>query len=627
VLQEVAAAREIVIACGSEELNGLVFFLGLQHLDTACADPPALPNCVRSVAYLVQKTAFMYNQKGKLDLQMQPLERLIDMFHTHGATDSRDKVFALLGMSMEPSAVTGLQVNYELDWSTVFRGLLQFLFRADGCTISHITNDSAYIQTTGHILGRVRSVVKNDWGHSRTVEILSGNPLQSFDEDGQQTLQLTFTVGAKSVMIGDIVCYSQSIGRILVIRQAELGFCIVSFTSSSTDLDVCEKEHVRWKEFLCELPLIWTWKDPLPASSTTNADCTVSRQMDALTQARDAKEAKILRATARILECLGEYDEALLSLQDYLKLTATLSHPGDEPQRSVVLSLERLRLKSTRLKKAQLPTLQYSLDIRSLVPKLARACGIPVKMRGWDEPRKYGSEVMAKCVALPLDERMQEFPAPADTDMVRMFMRMESDKQHVLDHLMRRGFEIEGTGRTENVTSLLALYTELLPDHDKGALSRILPDLLLIAAQRKETPKAILHTLSAHVTRDTEIPPNVVLAIAQGDVGGSALRRLREVLGDRLFLSQEIALAATEQYVNMVELFPNRVGKDFIIDEALLYAAARTKDLGLMSLLRRRADPLVVDLYDIRHHSGQLLNGEAGHVGLWGAVPRRRSLD
>ncbi|KAF2193318.1 HET-domain-containing protein [Zopfia rhizophila CBS 207.26] len=53
ILQEVAAARRILIMCGPAEIDGYAFCLGLQSLQTFYKDHPDLHNLVRSVTYLI----------------------------------------------------------------------------------------------------------------------------------------------------------------------------------------------------------------------------------------------------------------------------------------------------------------------------------------------------------------------------------------------------------------------------------------------------------------------------------------------------------------------------------------------------------------------------------------------
>jgi len=49
------------------------------------------------------------------------------MFHTREASDVRDKVYALLGMSSDDPSKAGLRPDYELSWRKLFQQLVKFI--------------------------------------------------------------------------------------------------------------------------------------------------------------------------------------------------------------------------------------------------------------------------------------------------------------------------------------------------------------------------------------------------------------------------------------------------------------------------------------------------------------------
>lgn len=91
-------------------------------------------------------------------LGVHSLLELVDMFHDYDATDRRDEVFALLGMSLDiPSS---LRANYDLTWSQVFSQLVQLLINGShSAAQGHIEvcddHELAFIRTKIHALGRV----------------------------------------------------------------------------------------------------------------------------------------------------------------------------------------------------------------------------------------------------------------------------------------------------------------------------------------------------------------------------------------------------------------------------------------------------------------------------------------
>jgi hypothetical protein len=87
------------------------------------------------------------------------------MFHTHTATDIRDKVYALLDMSSNNPGGVGLRPDYEVSWKELFWKLINFVLGKD--VSMEIPDDSdddsqrAVIKSKGYILGQV-SLVRSD---------------------------------------------------------------------------------------------------------------------------------------------------------------------------------------------------------------------------------------------------------------------------------------------------------------------------------------------------------------------------------------------------------------------------------------------------------------------------------
>src|ERR1700709_2260818 len=115
--------------CGSMEIDGYAFCLGVGSLNLYNADPD-LQRLIRSVTYLIKGTIFRpgyaTTKLGRSSLEIYPLGELIDMFHTHEATERHDKIYALLGMSSDDLSKANLSPNYSLSWEGLFRDLVKF---------------------------------------------------------------------------------------------------------------------------------------------------------------------------------------------------------------------------------------------------------------------------------------------------------------------------------------------------------------------------------------------------------------------------------------------------------------------------------------------------------------------
>ncbi|KAH7309925.1 hypothetical protein B0I35DRAFT_453508 [Stachybotrys elegans] len=111
---EVAAARHILIKCGPTEIDGYAFCSGLSALKLSYETYPDLQSLIRPVVYLIRGAVFRprherygTSRSGRFSLGIRPLGELMDMYHTREAADRRDKVYALLGMSLDDPNIRG----------------------------------------------------------------------------------------------------------------------------------------------------------------------------------------------------------------------------------------------------------------------------------------------------------------------------------------------------------------------------------------------------------------------------------------------------------------------------------------------------------------------------------------
>ncbi|KAK3369305.1 heterokaryon incompatibility protein-domain-containing protein [Lasiosphaeria ovina] len=131
VLQEVAAARHVLIKCGTMEIDGYAFCSGISALKPY-ESFPELQSLIRSAVYLIMGAIFRprceISQSDRFSLNVRPLSELVDMYHTRKATKLLDKVYALLGMSSgdRDPYKAGFWPNYNASWKDVFQRLVKF---------------------------------------------------------------------------------------------------------------------------------------------------------------------------------------------------------------------------------------------------------------------------------------------------------------------------------------------------------------------------------------------------------------------------------------------------------------------------------------------------------------------
>jgi len=152
--------------CGSTEIDGYAFCLGIKSLEESkelsYKSYPDLQSLIHSVTYLIRGAIFRpkyaTSSSGRASLDIQPLGELIDMFHTHKATECVDKVYSLLGMSSDDPSAAGLSPNYEVPWEELFQHLVELLLREPESVKTWRNREMAVIKSKGCILGQVSSI-------------------------------------------------------------------------------------------------------------------------------------------------------------------------------------------------------------------------------------------------------------------------------------------------------------------------------------------------------------------------------------------------------------------------------------------------------------------------------------
>ena len=80
------------------------------------------------------------------------------MFHTRKATDIRDKVYALLGMSRDDPYEASLLPDFEVSWAELFQQLVKFVLGKDVSVETSDHSQRAVIKSKGCVLGHICSV-------------------------------------------------------------------------------------------------------------------------------------------------------------------------------------------------------------------------------------------------------------------------------------------------------------------------------------------------------------------------------------------------------------------------------------------------------------------------------------
>ncbi|KAE8364508.1 hypothetical protein BDV27DRAFT_157741 [Aspergillus caelatus] len=164
VLQEIAAARHILIACHSAEIDGHAFSSGLTALKDIIADKDMRDQIGMTVFLIMNATLRpkrVIARSDKISLRICPLEDLTTMYNSREATDHRDKVYALLGMSSDNYGPAAILPDYTVPWKDVLCRLIRLYIGGQACVQTWDDEDVAMIRGKGCVLGVVRRVAMN----------------------------------------------------------------------------------------------------------------------------------------------------------------------------------------------------------------------------------------------------------------------------------------------------------------------------------------------------------------------------------------------------------------------------------------------------------------------------------
>ena len=311
--------------CGSTTIDGYAFCLGLKSLNLSYEAYPDLQSLIRSITYLIRGAIFWpryaTSQSDVISLGVCPLGELIDMYHTHEASERHDKVYALLGMSSDDLSTVGLRPDYEIPWEKLFRQLVGFLLCHEISVATWCDKEIAVIKSKGCILGRVSSVSNCSWGEMQNVSITSGS-----SEGGREWIaRWALQVSAEPIREGDLVCLLQGALKPTIIRPCRDYFAIIVIAATPPESIQTGKTDIKWLELLQtittfphSLLLVWNWEKSSGGLQDRERS-EASRDLNSLKlgySKTNLDKATRLFDVALILRDSGEYEEAGKKLRE-----------------------------------------------------------------------------------------------------------------------------------------------------------------------------------------------------------------------------------------------------------------------------------------------------------------------
>ncbi|KAL5328321.1 hypothetical protein ACEPPN_001820 [Leptodophora sp. 'Broadleaf-Isolate-01'] len=310
VLQEVAAARHVVMMCGSMEIDGYAFCLGLKSLKLSSTSSPELQTLL-SITYLIERAGlrskYTTDSPERFSLNVRSLAELIDMFHTRKASDVRDKVYALLGMSSDDPGKAGLQPDYKISWEELFQQLIKFILGKDVSV--ETSNQRAVIKIKGCILGLVSSVRRDD---RQNVKITCRNTAYKFGSNAEWTFQAS----AKPIQERDVICLLHGASKPTIIRLCKDHFAVIVIAATPLNGSDSFGRSQSTTQFLRDFLLVWDWEKPLGKSQDQEEyEALIKAHSQALEYSKAGfgdylGEATRMWNDIMILDDLGEYENA-----------------------------------------------------------------------------------------------------------------------------------------------------------------------------------------------------------------------------------------------------------------------------------------------------------------------------
>ncbi|KAL2156615.1 hypothetical protein VTH82DRAFT_1360 [Thermothelomyces myriococcoides] len=611
VLQEVAAARQVLIVCHSAEIDGYTFCSGLTVSNPASYDPK-IQSRFRSVAYLINGAIFrpkyVMSHQGRFSLGIRPLGQLIDMYHNRKATDLHDKVYALLGMTSDDYTPSGLLPDYTVPWQELFRRLVKSLVGEHASVETWGEDQIAIIQTKGWVLGCVSKVEDHaTWADEQVVEVILKNIPESLR--GKRRVRWTLHASAKPVRDGDIIRLLQGAASPTIVRPR------TGHYAQGVDEEIARIVKLFDQEVLAAIldqhggEVRITENVVKAAAANERGDTVLSLLLD-----RHGGEVKI---TEEVVEAAAQNCFCGKKLMALL-----LDRCGNE-----VKITERIVKAAVENQGQGKVVMGLLLDRRGDEVKITERV-----LKAAAENRKCGDEVMA----LLLNRRDDEIKITEEV-MMAAAENKNSGKRVMAQLLKRRANEIKITERvvkaavgnprcgkkmlallldhrddevkiTEEVVKAIARnrryglgVMELLLDR-RGAGFEITEEILKAAARNEKGDK-MMGLLLSHFGAEVRITEGVVKEAASNESTGHKTIELLHSVTNINATTDVIKAAATSGQEEVLRFFDQRSlmgsnNKESWFQIARFYNAAKTGDVATVRQLLKNSVP--PDLQNIR---------------------------
>ncbi|RYP57198.1 hypothetical protein DL769_009636 [Monosporascus sp. CRB-8-3] len=571
VLQEVAAARHILIMCRSTEIDGYTFCSGLNASKLACQDSDTQSR-IRSATYLIKRAIFRpkyaTSRSDRFSLDIRPLGELMDMYYDRMTTDRRDKVYALLGMSSDDRISAGLSPDYKISWKDLFSRLAKSLIGEQASVETWEEKEIAVINSKGCVLGEVSSVESGGvWNDRQSVNIASKNIPgylgQRKEWGGHWALHTT----VKSIRKGDVVCLLEGASKPSIIRLYEDYCVVIAIAVTPTNDKRIEGLHINWPDlwrsitiFSRDFLLIWDWEKSWETSGERE-------DYESLMNSRMAKHAKT-------------------ELESYLDKAARLRNMG-----LILGDLEKDKEAEENLRKAI--NAHDKASGKELSHTLAAMDNLTLMYRGrgsLQKANKLGiiTDILGRRgdYAQTTEKGMIRIAGSFDQEVMKLLLDQRKDEAQITEKVVEAAAGNTGNskeaaaGNEGNGKEVIALLLDQRSDEVK-----ITEEVVKVAADNWNNGKEVIALLLDQRGSEVNITEEVVKAAAGSYSGKEVMALLLDQRSDEVKITEEVVKAAAGSWDSkqVMALLLDQRGSEVNITEEVVKAAAGNGRFDLRS--------------------------------------------
>ncbi|RYP74314.1 hypothetical protein DL770_007624 [Monosporascus sp. CRB-9-2] len=566
VLQEVAAARHILIMCRSAEIDGYAFCSGLNASKLAFQDLD-IQSRIRSATYLIKGAIFRpkyaTSPSDRFSLNIRPLGELMDMYHNRKANDRRDKVYALLGMSSDDYIPAGLSPDYKILWRDLFHRLVRFLLGKQVSVETWEEKEIAVIKSKGCILGEV-SLVKSGgvWNDRQSVDITSKNIPGYLGQKKEWSGRWALHATAKPIRKGDVICLLQGALKPTIIRLYEDYCAVIAIAVTLTDDKRIKGLHINWPNLLrsitifgCDFLLVWDWEKSWERpGDKEDYECLIS--------SRVPKHAKT-------------------ELESYLDKAARLRNMG-----LILGNLEKDEEAEENLRKAI--NAHDRASGKELSHTLAAMDSLALMCRGRGDLKRANKLGMMTDLlgrrgdyAQTTEKGIIRIAGSFDQEVIKLLLDRREDEAQITEKVVEAA-----AGNRDSSKELMALLLD-----QRGTEVKITEEVVKAAAGNGDSGKEMMALFLDQCSNSIIVTPGLVEALAES-FDALAMKKLLDQRGTEVKITEEVVKAAAgnrDSGKEMMALFLDQCSNSIIVTPGLVEALAESFDaLAMKKLLDQR---------------------------------------